>query len=106
MRVLLDEDLPHDLRLLLPDHEVATTYFQGWTGLKNGMLLRATEDAGFDVLLTGDKKMQSQQNMSGRKLSVIVLCQQKFDQIVPHLDKIRRAIDKSVPGIVETIDWR
>ena len=54
MRVLLDENMPHQLRAHLPDHDVFTAVYVGFGGFKNGELLRAAEDAGYDVLLTGD----------------------------------------------------
>ena len=41
MKVLLDENLDHALRLLLGQHEVVTAAYMGWAGLKNGELLRA-----------------------------------------------------------------
>ena len=40
MKVLLDENLPHDLRKLLPGHDVFTVAYLGWAGVKNGELLR------------------------------------------------------------------
>jgi len=54
LRVLLDENMPHQLRAHLPDHDVFTAVYVGFGGFKNGELLRAAEDAGYDVLLTGD----------------------------------------------------
>ena len=39
MKILLDENLPHAFRRLLPGHEVFTTAFMGWTGLESGELL-------------------------------------------------------------------
>jgi hypothetical protein len=44
MRVLLDHDVPHGLRLQFPDeHEVVTAQYQGWADLNNGDLLQAAE---------------------------------------------------------------
>lgn len=57
MKVLLDEQLPHRLRTYLGAHEVYTVDYMGWAGLKNGELLRAAEADGFEVFLTGDKKL-------------------------------------------------
>jgi len=42
--------------------------------LKNGALLEAAESAGFDVPITVDQNIADQQNMSGRKLAILVLC--------------------------------
>ena len=57
MKVLLDENLDHALRKLLEPHEVVTVTYMGWAGIKNGELLLAAEDNGFDVLLTGDRTL-------------------------------------------------
>ena len=58
MRVLLDENLDHALRKLLAPHEVATVTYRGWAGLKNGELLQAAENDGFDVFLTATKRFR------------------------------------------------
>lgn len=42
-------------------------------GLKNGALLTRAEDAGFAVFLTGDQNLPFQQNLSKRRLGVVVL---------------------------------
>jgi len=63
MRVILDENLPHQLRAHLAKHETATTVYMGWGGFKNGALLKAAEDSGFDVLVTGDLSIERQQNL-------------------------------------------
>jgi putative NIF3 family GTP cyclohydrolase 1 type 2 len=44
-----------------------------WGGLKNGLLLNAAEDAGFDVLVTGDLSLQYQQNLTDRRIAVVSL---------------------------------
>lgn len=40
MRILLDENFPADFAKLLVGHEVSTVHSQGWSGVKNGELLR------------------------------------------------------------------
>jgi hypothetical protein len=55
VKVLLEENLAHDLRLALSALDPATVQYNGWAGLKNGELLAAAEASGFDVLVTGDK---------------------------------------------------
>jgi len=55
MKVLLDENLPHELRLLLmPMHEVFTVSHLGWSALENGALLSQAASNGFDALITKD----------------------------------------------------
>jgi hypothetical protein len=36
MKVLLDENLPHELRHEVVGHDVYTVQFMGWCGLRNG----------------------------------------------------------------------
>jgi hypothetical protein len=50
--VLLDENIPHQLSELIP-HEVMTVAYMGWASWRNGILLGAADDAGFDVRVTG-----------------------------------------------------
>jgi len=49
MRILLDESLPRKLTLELPGHDARTVQKRGWSGLKNGALLRE-ESQAFQVL--------------------------------------------------------
>lgn len=42
-------------------------------GTTNGELLDAAEAAGFDVLLTTDRNIRYQQNLTGRGLAIVVL---------------------------------
>jgi hypothetical protein len=43
VKVLLDEDAPHMLRLHLPG-DVFTVAYLGWSGLKNGELLKTAPE--------------------------------------------------------------
>lgn len=51
MKILLDESLPVRLALELPGHKVSTVAKEGWTGKKNGELLKLAE-SNFDVFVT------------------------------------------------------
>lgn len=73
MRILFDHDVPRPLRALLRPHMVVTAAAAGWENLKNGLLLDAAEESDFDILITTDKNMQHQQNLTGRGIAVIVL---------------------------------
>jgi hypothetical protein len=73
VKVLLDENLDHALRTLLGQHEVVTVTYMGWAGLKNGELLKAAEDNGIEVFITGDQTLLYEQKLSGRRLAVIAL---------------------------------
>jgi hypothetical protein len=58
----------------------------------------AAEVAGFDVLLTGDKNMGYQQNLSARKIALVVLGNSPWRLVRLHLDKIAAVVNAATPG--------
>lgn len=72
MKILLDECTPRVLKKLLPELDIHTVQEMGWAGVKNGDLLTAAAEQ-FDVFITTDKNLRYQQNLSGRKLAVLLL---------------------------------
>jgi hypothetical protein len=72
MNILLDECLPRKLKYQITGHLVQTVPEMGWSGTKNGALLRLAE-AQFDVFITADQNIQYQQNLQSSVLGVIVL---------------------------------
>jgi hypothetical protein len=73
LKVLLDQNLAHDLRELLTGHAVTHARDMGWNRLENGALLAAAEEAGFDAFLTADKNLRYQQNLSRRRIAIVVV---------------------------------
>lgn len=72
--VLFDHNLPHKPRThlgTLGKHEIITTSYMRWAGLKNGELLQAAEENSFEVLVTGDQSLVYEQNLTGRRLGII-----------------------------------
>jgi hypothetical protein len=57
VRVLLDENLPHDLITELTGHDISTVQGWGWAGVKNGELLRRAVGQT-DALLTMDRRLE------------------------------------------------
>jgi electron transfer flavoprotein alpha/beta subunit len=104
VKVLLDENLDHALRKLLGPHEVVTVTYMGWTGLQNGALLRAAEESGMDVLLTGDQTLSYEQNLTGRRLAIVALSVLQLPIIKENLAKIIAAVDAAVPGSFQAVD--
>ena len=64
MLILFDQAIPVPLRHYLGGHTVRTAAEQGWDRFKNGDLLNAAEEVGFEMLLTTDRNMRYQQNLS------------------------------------------
>ena len=81
MRILLDHNTPAPLRYALQGHQVDTAYERGWAELTNGTLLKAAEADGFDLIITTDKGIRHQQNLAGRKLSLLVLSTNDWTRI-------------------------
>jgi hypothetical protein len=74
MKVLLDECLPRKPKFSFPGHECLTVPEVGLNGIISGRLLSEAERLGFDVLVTIDRGFQYQQNLSPRKIALILLC--------------------------------
>lgn len=43
-----------------------------WATLKNGDLIQSAKAAGFDLVLTADQKIICQQNLTQRKITLVV----------------------------------
>jgi predicted nuclease of predicted toxin-antitoxin system len=73
MKVLLDENLPHQLRSELPGHDVYTVAYMKWAGIENGELLRRAAAEGFDAVITNDRGLEYQQSIATLPVAVVVL---------------------------------
>jgi len=90
--------MPHKLRHALANVELVTVQYLGWSGLKNGELLDKAETSGFDVLVTGDKTIDYEQDMKDRKIAVVSLSAPHWPLIKPHVSRIVLAIEGAAPG--------
>jgi len=98
VRILFDQGTPAPLRHVLVGHSVETAYELGWSALQNGALLAAAESRGFEVLLTTDKNLQYQQNLTGRHLAIVVLSTTSWPRIQTATPKILAALDAASTG--------
>jgi hypothetical protein len=97
MRILFDQGTPVPLRPALAAHEVATAFEMGWSTLENGDLLRQAEGQ-FDVFVTTDQNLRHQQNLTGRRLAILVLPTTNWMQIRQHLAKVTAAVEAMQSG--------
>ena len=95
MRILFDQGTPAPLRSHLAPHQdqVSTAFELNWGQLKNGDLLSEAEKAGFDVLVTTDQNLKYQQNLSARRIGVVVIDTTSWPRI-----------KKGVAGVVDAIN--
>jgi hypothetical protein len=98
MLVLFDHVTPRGIARFLPGHTVTKAKDRGWDRLTNGDLLAEAEGAGFDVLLTADKNMRYQQNLTGRRIALVVLSTPQWPRVRLHLDIIAAAVNAATPG--------
>ena len=98
MRVLFDQGTPVPLRQLLPADEVATVYERGWSALKNGELLDAAEADGFNVLVTTDRNLKYQQNLSSRRLAIVALSSTSWPRIRAAAELVVSAVGVASAG--------
>jgi len=104
MRVLFDHGTPRSITRWLSGHTVVEALARGWDRLSNGELLKAAEDAGFDVLLTTDKNIQYQQNLKGRRIAIVVLGNPQRPAVHLHMDRVVAAVNAARPGSYALVD--
>jgi hypothetical protein len=97
-RILLDENMPVGVRNQLPGFVVATVPEMGWAGLSNGDLLAAAEQAGFEVLVTGDKNIPHQLTLTKSKLAVVILGTTHWPTIRANPQPVREAVERTAPA--------
>jgi len=102
--VLLDECVPRRLRRELPGHDVHTIIEMGWSGIKNGPLLRRAAQE-FDVFLTVDQGVEYQQNPLGLDLAIVVMvaATNDIDDLRPLMPRVRETLSSASPGTIVKI---
>ena len=103
MNILFDNNVPAPLRRHLGGHTIKTAWEMGWHELSNGTLLSAAENAGFPLMITGDKNLAYQQNLRNRTISVIVLGTTRWDSLKENLQPVLSAILRAKPNSYEEL---
>ncbi len=98
MLILFDHSAPAPLRYALKRHIVVEAAEREWDKLVNGDLLNEAEAAGFDLFITADKNMRYQQNLSTRKISIVVLGNAQWPVLRRYVDRVVAAVDAATPG--------
>ena len=107
MRVLLDENVPHDLIPQLAGHDVSTVQGRGWAGIKNGELLERAREA-IDVFITMDRKLEKQHDLAVLPFGVVVILAKsnRMPDLLPLGNALREAVARIGPGRVEHVSDR
>jgi hypothetical protein len=104
MRILFDHGTPSGIAGALSGHDVTEAIERGWDRLSNGELLKVAEAAGFDLLLTTDKRIRYQQNLTGRKIAAVVLGNSTWRVVRLYLDRIALVVADAKPGSYAEVD--
>ena len=104
MRVLLDGNLPRTLAALLPGHRVDTVHQRRWSDLSDRTLLDAAEQ-DYDAFITADQNLQYQQNLSNRRIRIVVLRAQRttLPALAPLAPLVLAALAEMQPGELRVI---
>jgi hypothetical protein len=102
MRILLDECAPRPLKRELLDYEIRTVVEMGWSGKKNGELLRLMSQEGFTILLTTDQNLRYQQNLQQAGVAVVVLVasSNRLPDLLPLIPDARNVLNTIARGQV------
>ena len=101
MRVLIDECLNWRICRALAGHHCTSAQKKGWSGLTNGDLFKQAE-AEFDLLITGDRNLSFQQDMTTLNIAVVVLHAKttKLDDTMVLIPKLISLLPTLQPGDV------
>jgi hypothetical protein len=91
VKILLDECVPWPLAKHLIGHECLSVQRCGWDGIKNGELLRLAEPL-FDLFITSDQSLAYQQNLTGRRIAILLLSTNKLRPIIASADLISSVV--------------
>lgn len=102
MRILLDECAPRPLKHELIDYDIRTVVEMGWSGKKNGELLKLMSQEGFTILLTTDQNLRYQQNLQQAGVAVVVLVasSNRLPDLLPLIPGARNVLKIIAPGQV------
>ena len=99
MLIRFDHGAPQGVARALRARSVITAQARGWDKLTNGALLAAAEEAAVDLLFTTDQNIRYQQNLTGRKIALVVLTgTTKWSRVRLPLERIAASVNAATPG--------
>ena len=104
MLILFDHGTPAPLRSFLKGHIVKKTKDLGWETLSNGELLRAAEEAAFEIFLTTDKNIRYQQNLADRVIAIVVLGNSRWPVVQLYVDRVVATITVAKAGTYTEVE--
>jgi hypothetical protein len=104
MLILFDHGTPRSIARGLHGHTVVEAIARGWDRFTNGALLKAAEEAGFEVLITTDKNMKYQQNLKNHRIAIVVLGNSQLPAILRHIERVIAAVNAARPSTYTEVE--
>lgn len=104
MKILFDQGTPVPLRRYLHPHEVDTSAERGWAELQNGDLLDQAEANEYQIFISTDQNLKSQQNLANRAIRILVLTTTSRPKISKKVTEILRDLDRLEEGGYSEVD--
>jgi predicted nuclease of predicted toxin-antitoxin system len=104
VNVLLDECVPARLAREFASHSVTTVQRRGWSGIKNGELLRLAQNE-FEVLITVDRKLSAEQDLKNFIIAVVLVrpATNRLEHLRPLAGRILKKLDDAPAGAVTIV---
>jgi len=104
VRVLLDENIPHDLIAELSGHEVSTVQGMGWAGIENGELLRRA-GGHTDEFVTMDRRLKDEHDLSSLPFGAVLVVAKsnRMQDLLPLVPDILTALRRGRAGALEIV---
>jgi hypothetical protein len=104
LKIFLDEGVPEIIKERLSSFSIFSVKEMAWRGITNGRLLDLMSEHEFQIIITADKNLPQQQNLTKRKLSAIILPANDIPTVIELLPEIAGAIDTILPGDFQLMD--
>ena len=98
IRILPEQNAPLGLRRSLAQYEIVPARRMGWAEIDNGTLIRAAQEAGFAIMITCDRNIRYQQNLTDWRIALIELTTGTWPVLRNQLDLVVEAIEAATPG--------
>ncbi len=105
MRILFDHGTPAPLGRLLPGHQIDTARERGREAFANGDLLEEAERNWYEVLLTSDHSIRYQQNLSYRRICILVHQHNDWPSVRHKATAILEELNSLLPGEYRELDF-
>ena len=103
MLVTVDKGMLKHLHRELFAHKVETAQERGWDTSSDCDLLDRAEETGFEALVTTDQGTRYQQNMTNRRVAVVVLMNTTWPCISKRTEAVLQELDGNQPSEVREV---